>query len=360
MTKNTYKAYTTDLESKFGAGELVLFLFRGDLVDGIVTDASFYHINNEFMYTIEHEYNGEIIYNNISESNLVTPADFLSPNDNELSETEKEEELEWLNSTQENYICDECLDEILRDSLDDTEQLTSGNCLYTIFPDDEDPAVHIEIDLNYLWTSDDIWELIDDLAEWANIMEEAVEEDFPGVITGTIESCDGLASWNLGNGTLSVSADNLTISSSSTDSDSIENIKIENPNNINLTLKLDTEDFRDELENLGEWAADKIKGVELNFYDLKEDLDSFQKNISTSLKSIMETLNLLNEERKNIYNLENKKPKPLLILTTPCAASDKMVKQLKEYAKKILLSANIDAEPIVLADGLQARFLQPE
>lgn len=87
----------------------------------------------------------------------------------------------------ENYICDDCLlSHILDDveegeltaneareilgletvdeELEDYEFKTAGNAYFSIFPDDEhEDSVHIEINPSWLWTNDDIDELIEQL-----------------------------------------------------------------------------------------------------------------------------------------------------------------------------------------------------
>lgn len=104
-----------------------------------------------------------------------------------LTDEEKEEIYDYLTFGQHNDICDDCLLSLILDDveegeltaneareilgletvneeLEDYEYKTAGNAYFSIFPDDEhDDAVHIEIDPTWLWTNDDIDELIEQL-----------------------------------------------------------------------------------------------------------------------------------------------------------------------------------------------------
>lgn len=49
------------------------------------------------------------------------------------------------------------------DTPEDDVQKTEGHAEFTIFDDDEDDAIHIQIDPAFAWSKDDVWELIGEL-----------------------------------------------------------------------------------------------------------------------------------------------------------------------------------------------------
>lgn len=62
-----------------------------------------------------------------------------------------------------NHPCEINLDWSILDNTEDDVQKTEGHAEFTIFDDDEDDAIHIQIDPAFAWSKDDVWELIGEL-----------------------------------------------------------------------------------------------------------------------------------------------------------------------------------------------------
>lgn len=52
---------------------------------------------------------------------------------------------------------------LVEEDAEDDVQKTEGHAEFTIFDDDEDDAIHIQIDPAFAWSKDDVWELIGEL-----------------------------------------------------------------------------------------------------------------------------------------------------------------------------------------------------
>lgn len=253
------------LQSRYGEDDPVTFYFNGELEFGTITDGGWNELYRTFIYTIEAEINGELCYINLPETVLI---DF-SP---------------------EHHLCDECLAEFEQEEAE-TEFKTNNHCLYSIFPDDEnEDAVHIEINPDWYWDKEDVWELIGQLLYSVGEMDK--EGNLIGIgeeviSNAKITSSDGLSSFDLDNGIISLK--------------------------------------------------------------IQDDYSEF-----VTREEFIETVAELETELSLLSNKQN--AKPLFIMTTPASVSDETLNRLTEHVKKVLKEADIDAVPLMLADGLHGYF----